>query len=210
MKKFAALFDLDGVIINTEPQYDVFWKKIGDDYNLGIDHFERIVKGTTLPNILNRYFSGLSKEKQQDIVQANREFDLQMSLELIPGVLEFIYEIKEKCIKTGLVTSSDNIKLKRVFEELKFDHLFDTVVSADRITEGKPNPMCYLLAAKDLNISPEQCIVFEDSFQGIDAGNFAGMKVIGLSTTNPEEAIKDKVYRVIPDFQKISVNDLFL
>jgi beta-phosphoglucomutase-like phosphatase (HAD superfamily) len=65
--------------------------------------------------------------------------------------------------------------------------------------------MCYLLAAADLGVSPGQCIVFEDSFPGIAAGNAAGMTVIGLSTTNPEEAIKDMVSRVIPDFTGFSL-----
>ena len=67
--------------------------------------------------------------------------------------------------------------------------------------------MCYLLAAKDLNVSPADCIVFEDSFAGIQAGTSAGMRVIGLTTTNPKESLKDKVYEVIPNFEKITFED---
>jgi len=85
--------------------------------------------------------------------------------------------------------------------------LFETVVCADRITKGKPDPMCYLLAAADLGVSPEDCIVFEDSFYGIQSGTNAGMRVVGLSTTNPVETLIDKVHTVVPNFQNSTFDD---
>lgn len=197
----TLLFDLDGVIIDTESQYDVFWKQAGEKYQLGIDNFERVVKGTTLPNIISRYFSHLSEKEQQDLINSNHAFDLQMTYDFIPGAKEFLDEVKSNGIKTGLVTSSGDAKLKKVFEVLSLEAYFDTIVSADRIKEGKPNPMCYLLAAQDLDVYPEDCIVFEDSFQGIEAGNQAGMKVVGLYTTNPKESIEGKVWKAIPHFE---------
>jgi len=196
----AFLFDLDGVIIDTESQYDQFWSEAGKVYNSGIDNFEKVIKGTTLPNIISRYFSHLSVEKRKELEVANHAFDLKLDIIPIPGALDFLTESKKAGIKTGLVTSSDNDKLKMVFRKLPIRQYFDTVVSADRITKGKPDPMCYLLAAKDLNILPANCYVFEDSFSGIAAGNAAGMKVIGLSTTHPAENIRDKVWKEIPNF----------
>jgi HAD superfamily hydrolase (TIGR01509 family) len=204
----AALFDLDGVIIDTEPQYDVFWYETSQKYQLGIENFERLIKGTTLPNIIIRYFSHLPEETQREIVAANRAFDLQMDIVPIPGALEFLAELKNEGIKTALVTSSDNEKLDYVFRSLPIRTCFDTLVSADHVTRGKPDPMCYLLAANNLNILPENCYVFEDSFNGIAAGNAAGMKVIGLSTTSPAECIGDKVLKVIPDFHGFSLQYL--
>jgi HAD superfamily hydrolase (TIGR01509 family) len=177
--EIAFLFDLDGVIIDTEPQYDQFWSKAGKDYESGIENFEKVIKGTTLPNIIARYFSHLPEDKKKELEAANHVFDLQLEMTTIPGALEFLSESKKAGIKTGLVTSSDNKKLERVFRKLPVRKYFDTVVSADRIMRGKPDPMCYLLAAKDLNVSPENCYVFEDSFNGIASGNAAGMKVIG-------------------------------
>ena len=198
--EIAFLFDLDGVIIDTESQYDQFWSKAGKDYNSNIENFEKVIKGTTLPDILSRYFSHLSEDKRNELEVAIRAFDLQLDTISIPGALEFLSESKKNGIKTGLVTSSDDDKLNMVFRKLPVRQYFDTVVSADRITKGKPDPMCYLLAAKDLNISPENCYVFEDSFSGIAAGNAAGMKVVGLSTTHSVESIRDKVWREIPNF----------
>ncbi len=204
-KKIYALFDLDGVIIDTEPQYDVFWKAIGKKYRPDIERLEVLIKGTTTPNILKTYFSHLSEEETSRLVKMHDEFELSMDYPEIPGAIAFIRSLREAGIPTGLVTSSGNEKVMAVSAQYHFSELFDTVVTAQRITEGKPNPMCYLLAAKDLGADPSDCFVFEDSFAGIQAGTAAGMKVIGLSTTNPEETIKNKVLQVIPDFQGFTI-----
>ncbi len=209
MKKNPVfLFDLDGVIIDTESQYDRFWNQIAIDYQLGIDNFEYLIKGTILPDIITNYFSHLSLEEQRKIGTIVQAFELQMDIIPIPGVLDFLDELKASHAKIGLVTSSGDEKLAYVFQKLPIKHYFDTIVSADRITKGKPDPMCYLLAAQDLNVSPETCIVFEDSFNGIKSGNSAGMKVIGLSTTNPAESIQKDCIRVIPDFKNLVVASL--
>ena len=196
----AFLFDLDGVVIDTEPQYDVFWSQIAEKYQLEIEHFEWVIKGTTLPNIITKYFSHFSEEMQKELIIAINAFELQMEIVPVAGALAFLEKLKKEGEKIGLVTSSDDEKLKYVFQKLPIRQYFDVVVSADRITEGKPHPMCYLLAAKDLGVSPEDCFVFEDSINGIKAGNSAGMKVIGLSTTLPAESIQKDCISVIPDF----------
>lgn len=204
----CVLFDMDGVMIDTEPQYDVFWKHAGDKYNTGIANFEKVIKGTTLPNILKKYFSHLPQEELNNLSDSLDKFEANMNFEEIPGSVKFVKELKAKGIKVGLVTSSTDTKLIAVNKAKQFDQLFDTVVSAARVTEGKPNPRCFLLAAEDLGVTPKDCIVFEDSFAGIEAGIAAGMKVIGLATTNPEESLKDKCCMVIPDFKNFSVEDL--
>jgi HAD superfamily hydrolase (TIGR01509 family) len=198
---YTVFFDLDGVLIDTEPLYDIFWSETAEKYRLGIPHFEQVIKGTTLPNILANYFAHFPEEVQEEVAAANQAFEQQMNIVPVPGALEFLAKLKEKGVKMGLVTSSDDKKLAAVFRALPIRDYFDTLVSADRITQGKPDPMCYLLAAKDLDVLPENCFVFEDSFNGIASGNAAGMKVIGLSTTNPAESIREKVLEVIPDFQ---------
>ena len=82
----------------------------------------------------------------------------------------------------------------------EFAELFECMITADKITRSNPDPECYLLAARELQIEPDDCCVFEDSFSGIEAGQRAGMKVVGLATTNPREKIQDKVNRVLSDF----------
>ena len=205
----AFLFDLDGVVIDTESQYDIFWKQTAEKYQLGIENFEKIIKGTILPHILSRYFSRFSEETHQKIVAACQDFELEMDIMPIPGVLTFLENAKKIGIPMGLVTSSDDRKIEYVFSQLLIRQYFDTIVSADRITQGKPDPMCYLLASQDLGISPENCYVFEDSFNGIQSGNAAGMKIIGLSTTNPTDSIAKDCIKVISNFCNFTVHSLF-
>ncbi|MDR2520433.1 MAG: HAD family phosphatase [Bacteroidales bacterium OttesenSCG-928-I14] len=210
-KKIAVLFDLDGVIIDTESQYNSFWSEIGEKYNVKIKNFGRLVQGTRVPDTITKYFSHLSDKEQREIENQNYIFYTQMKIDPIPGVLDFIYELKNTDVPIGLVTSSNNEKLASLFQKLYIKHLFDTIVSADRISIGKPNPMCYLQAARDLNINPKNCVVFEDSYNGIKAGNDAGMLVIGLSTTLSIESIKDDCSKVIPNFLNFNfqfLNDL--
>lgn len=207
MKLKTALFDFDGVIVDTEPIYDIFWNEAGERYGLGIDNFAAVIKGTTLPYIMEKYFSGHSEEFRRMVIKESTEYESTMPLPAMPGSIEFLHQLKERGIQIGLVTSSDDSKVERAFKLHQLENIFDTIVTADRITKGKPDPMCYLLAATDLNVSPADCLVFEDSFAGIQAGTDAGMRVIGLSTTNPEESLTDKVYEVIPNFEKMTFED---
>lgn len=205
--KKIALFDFDGVIVDTEPVYDVYWNKAAERYGLGVPDFADLIKGTTMEHIMQAWFSGYTEKFQQKVRQEAKEFERIMPMPLMPGSFEFLKLIRSKGVKMGLVTSSDREKIDRAFEMYEMKDLFDTVVTAGRIIRGKPDPMCYLLAASDLEVSPAQCLVFEDSFAGIQAGKAAGMRVIGLSTTNPAETLKDKVHTVIPNFEKCTLDD---
>lgn len=206
-KKNCALFDMDGVMLDTEPQYDIFWKHIGDKYNVGIENFEKVIKGNTLSGILKKYFSELPQSEIDSIIADLDKFELDMFFPEIPGSIRLVQELKKNGIKVGLVTSSSDTKLIGVNREKQFNKLFDTVVSASRVTKGKPDPECFLLATKDLNVDPENCVVFEDSFAGIEAATQAGMPVIGLATTHSAESLSQKCIKVIPDFSVFSVDD---
>lgn len=195
-------------MLDTETQYSVIWKHLGDKYNAGVENFEQKIKGTTLPNILKKYFSHLSQAEIESLIHEHDVFEENMKFIEIPGSIDFVKQLKEKGFKVGLVTSSSDIKMNGVNQVLHFNQLFDTIVTASRVKKGKPDPECYLLAAKDLNVKPEDCIVFEDSLAGIEAATKAGMRVIGLSTTHAEEMLKDKCYMVIPDFKSIQLSEI--
>ena len=205
----AFLFDLDGVIIDTESQYDIFWKEIGEKYQLGIENFVNSIKGTTNFDIVSRYFSHFTESEKQEVIATYQAFEVNMDILLVPGALNFLEKSQNAGIPMGLVTSSDDKKIEYVFRLLPIRQYFDTIVSSNRITKGKPDPMCYLLAAQDLGVPPENCYVFEDSFNGIQSGKNAGMKVIGLSTSNTAESIAKNCVKVIPDFCDFSINFSF-
>jgi HAD superfamily hydrolase (TIGR01509 family) len=204
MKNKIALFDFDGVIADTEPLYDIFWNEAAIRYNVGIDNFASVIKGTIMPNIMKQYFSSYPQEAQAQLLKESADFEESMSFPLIKGSLDFVKLLKNNGVLVGLVTSSHSGKIEKAIKVLNIPSLFDTIVTADHITEGKPHPMCYQLAAKDLNVAPQDCIVFEDSFAGIQAGTDAGMRVIGISSTNAEDKLKDKVYAVIENFEGLT------
>ena len=203
-KTIAALFDFDGVVVDTEPQYTLFWDVLGKKYHPEIPEFGHHIKGQTLTQIYSQYFlqpEGL----QNEITRQLLDYELTMHFEYIGGVVEFMKELREKGVRLAIVTSSNDAKMANAYREHpELKSMVDAIITADRVTHSKPHPECFLLGAETLDVPIENCIVFEDSFHGIEAGNRAGMKVVGLATTNPAEAIADKVNLTIPDFTGFS------
>ncbi len=202
MKKLpiAALFDLDGVIVDTEPQYTVFWDNVGAKYLYDNDNFGAKIKGNTLRQIYDRHFSG-HDDWQQQISRDLLQWEANMHFELIPGVSIFLQKLRKAGIRTAIVTSSDNAKMESLWRaQPLLRKYFDTIITANDITHSKPDPEGYLLAASRLGASPHDAVVFEDSRAGLQAGRAGGMKVIGLTTTLTTEEVNTLADISIPNF----------
>ena len=207
-KCMAALFDFDGVVMDTEKQYTIYWDKVGREYHPELSHFGAMIKGQTLTQIYDKYFAGMEAE-QQRITEGLNSFEREMSYEFVPGVEDFMKDLRAHGVKIAIVTSSNEQKMANVYvahPELK--ELVDRILTAEMFTRSKPAPDCFLLGAEVFSTVPENCVVFEDSFHGIEAGNAAGMPVIGLSTTNPAEAIAAQCRWVMPDFTGFTVEKM--
>lgn len=203
-KPIAALFDFDGVVVDTEPQYTLFWDEKGKKHHPEIPDFGHHIKGQTLVQIYSQFFrepEGLQPKITKELL----DYETKMHFEYIPGVVDFMKELRDKGVRIAIVTSSNDQKMANAYRALpNLKQLVDDIVTADKVTHSKPHPECFLLGAECLGVPIENCIVFEDSFHGIEAGNRAGMKVIGLATTNTASAIIDKVSMVLPDFTGFS------
>jgi HAD superfamily hydrolase (TIGR01509 family) len=104
-------------------------------------------------------------------------------------------------VKTAVVTSSNKVKMQAVYaSHPEFTSLFDAILTSEDFAESKPSPDCYLRAAARFGADPKDCVVFEDSFNGLKSGRAAGMCVVGLSTTNPAESIAPLCDLVISDY----------
>jgi HAD superfamily hydrolase (TIGR01509 family) len=196
----VALFDFDGVIMNTEVEYSRFWNEQGRIYHPELDNFGQLIKGQTLVKIYDRYFADL-KEEQPKITEALNRFEREMPYVYLPGVVDFMAHLRQVGVKTAIVTSSNDLKMgqvHRMHPELR--GMVDAILTADRFSHSKPHPECFLVGAETLGARPEECVVFEDSLFGIEAGLRAGMKVVGVSTTFPAETVREKTPYVIPDF----------
>lgn len=202
-----VLFDFDGVIADTESQYTEFWNMIGLAY-LGAEEFGHTIKGQTLVQIFGKYFDGKIREQEEIVPQLN-EFERNMTYEYIPGALRFMQELKDAGIRTAIVTSSNEIKMSNVYKaHPELPELVDKVLTSEHFSKSKPDPECFLKGMEVLGGSPEETIVFEDSFHGIKAGRTSGAKVIGLATTNKREAVAPLCDMVIDDFTYLSLSDL--
>lgn len=196
----AALFDFDGVVVDTEPQYSIFWNEQGRKYHPEIPEFGQIIKGQTLTQIYDRYFAG-QRKVQKEITQELNLFEQNMLYNYIPGVEAFIKELRANGVKVAIVTSSNETKMYNAYKaHPEMQGSVDHILTAEMFVRSKPDPECFLLGALVFDTVPENCVVFEDSFHGLEAGNRAGMTVIGLATTNSEEQIRDKANAVIQDF----------
>lgn len=186
----AALFDLDGVVFDTEPQYTVFWGMICRQYHPEHPGLEHEIKGSTLTQIYDRWFSGPLASERASITARLDDYEQQMHYDYITGFEALVADLHRHGVKTAVVTSSNIPKMESVYRyQPRFKDLFDAILTSEDFSRSKPDPDCYLKAAARFNVSPEECIVFEDSFNGLKSGRAAGMRVVGLATTNSAEAI---------------------
>ena len=193
-----VLFDLDGVIMDTETQYGIFWNRTGKEL-LGLDDFGKRIKGQTLNHIIS-HFDGVSKDKDE-IIRELYEYERNMSYDYIPGADEFMKDLHARGIPMAIVTSSNDAKMVNVRKaHPELWELTEAVLTSEHFSKSKPDPECFLKGMEVLGGRPEDTYVFEDSIHGINAGRAAGAKVIGLATTNTREAIVHLCDQVIDDF----------
>lgn len=207
-KTIAALFDLDGVVLDTESQYTIFWDKQGEKY-LNRHNFCATIKGQTLTQILDGNFSGDLTQIQPQIIADLNRFEAEMQYQYIAGAQQFIADLRRHGVKIAVVTSSNSEKMEQVYKALPaFKSQFDVILTGDMFERSKPNPDCFLKGMDIFQTTPENSVVFEDSFHGLQAGRSSGAYVVGLATTNSREAIADKASYVIDDFQEMTYNKL--
>ncbi|WP_445453784.1 beta-phosphoglucomutase [Flavobacterium sp. 25HG05S-40] len=188
MTKKAFIFDLDGVIVDTAKYHFLAWQKIAAE--LGIEftpeHNEEL-KGVSrvrsLEIILKLGNIEASEEnKNKWLTQKNEDYlsyiEHMDETEILPGVLNILEFIKEKKQLIGLGSASKNAR--PILEKVKILHLFDAIVDGNDVTNAKPDPEVFVRAARLLNTTNENAMVFEDSVAGIQAANIAHMTSIGI------------------------------
>ena len=205
----AALFDLDGVVFDTEPQYSVFWGSQCRLYHPEHPGLEHEIKGQTLTEIYDQWFSRPLLPEQPVITERLNAYEAQMSYDYIDGFERLIADLRQHGVRTAVVTSSNQPKMESVYRHQPgFRSLFDAILTSEDFQQSKPHPDCYLRAAQRLGAQINECVVFEDSFNGLRSGRAAGMKVVGLSTTNPVEAITPLSDLQISDYSSMTYETL--
>ncbi len=204
----AALFDLDGVLIDTETQYTAFWAGIGKRFVPDVPDFAQRMKGETLRHIFDTYFPDM-EERQAELSAALSAFEQTMGYPLMPGAEALVAALRSAGWHTAVVTSSNREKMANVYAANPgLEKWFDRVFTAEDTARSKPEPDPYLGAGRFFGLTSPWCVVFEDSLNGVRAGHAAGMAVVGLSTTLPVSAIAPYCRVVVPDLSALAVADV--
>lgn len=187
----AALFDLDGVLLDTESLYTTFWSDVNRRFPTGVDNFALVIKGNTLGTILDTYFTDTTA--REAILAMLVEFERNLQYRLFQGISGMLKALHNAGVGIAVVTSSSLKKMGEVFRAIpELKPLIDTLVTEQDVTHSKPHPEGYLLAAHRLGTDPRHCIVVEDSFAGLAAGRAAGCRVVGIASTNPRASLAGK------------------
>ena len=201
------LFDLDGVLIDSENAYSEIWTRIEREYPTGIEDFARKIKGTTLEKILSDNYPDASTRAK---VEARLyELEGQMKYTPLPGAVELLSTLNRRGIPAVIVTSSNDKKMQHLWNDLPdFRQYFRKIVDGDMVTHSKPDPEGYLLGASLIDRKPEHCVVFEDSLQGVKAGHNSGAYVVGVAGTLRAETIAPYCVVVVDTLEGFDVEGL--
>jgi len=212
MNSFAFVFDMDGVIVDTNPYHKIALRQFAEKYGYLLDE-EGLVKkiyGRTnkewIPNLFERMLTAeeVSRfgEEKEKIFRDLYEKDIKE----VAGLSRFLEQAIQLEIKMAIGTSAPRSNVDFILKKTGIGKYFPVILDESHVTHGKPNPEIYINCAAALHYAPTQCIVFEDSLSGVAAGRAAGSPVVGVSTTHTAQELGTKV--VIKDFTEITPAEL--
>ena len=191
----AAIFDLDGTIVDNNAFHLKTWEKYLAVKNLSIseENYRRYINGRTNKDAIEYLYKRPMSDEEAMTYALEKE---AMYRELyaphikpLKGLIEWLEALKRQEIKIGMATSGIPINIDFLFEHIPIRHYFDTVIHSGHISKGKPDPEIYLKAAAALGIKPQQCMAFEDAAVGVTSAKAAGMMVLAVTTTQTDEEL---------------------
>jgi HAD superfamily hydrolase (TIGR01509 family) len=210
MSRIVAVFDWDGVVIDSSVAHERSWQTLAREENLPLppDHFKRGFgkrNEIIIPEIL-----GWSKDPQEirrlsQQKEANyRIIARQGHIRLLPGAKELTTQLNALGIPCVIGTSTHKANLALAFELFDLGHLFQGAVASEDVSRGKPDPEVFLKACALAGGDPTRSFVFEDSFSGLQAGLAGGFITIALATTHPREAlVPQNAHRIVSNLSEV-------
>ncbi len=204
--KLAVLFDMDGVLIDSNAVIERAWCEAANMYGRTISE-EDIIKhihGQPGPHTIKALFHDLPVIDRQKVQEHIIHVENTASYNAIPGVATLITSLKDAGITVGIVTSGWREKIDRVIEMLQVQSCISVIVERDDVSRGKPYPDPYLLAAERLGIPASQTVVFEDSRSGVTSAVAAGAYCVGIGGN---DLLTCGAMLAIPDFLGVRIMD---
>lgn len=208
----ALLFDMDGLLLDTERMQDKIWDKAKEHFHYDFNEsFKKEMRGINIQASLKIYEKYFGKNfDYQTVLKWRRAYFMEIakneSIPIKKGSLELLRYVRQKGIHCALATSTERNRFMQYIpylEENIFD-FFDVIVDGSMVQHSKPDPEIFLLAADQLGVDIENCMVLEDSINGVKAGIASGaMTVMIPDLMQPTDEIKDKVYCILNDLSKV-------
>lgn len=199
----AVLFDMDGVIVDTRQSVSDFWQELAAAHQILLTQsdFDQHIHGCPATYTLDILFPQLSAQERRTALTRLASYEASLSYTEVPGAVALLHDLQHHHIPTALVTSAEQRKVDEVVRQLGLRGLFTAQVTAGDIQHGKPNPECYLQAARYLQQPPVACIVFEDAINGVKAAVAAGTLCIGVQPLDMASALLQAgAHDMVPDF----------
>jgi beta-phosphoglucomutase family hydrolase len=195
--KRGAIFDWDGVIINSASHHELSWERLAAEQKrtLPADHFKRgfgMKNEVIIPELLGwtkdlNEIATLSLRKEA----LYREIIREQGIEALPGVRVWLERLQGAGIPCSIGSSTHRENITVTLDVLGLMKFFAAIVTAEDVKRGKPDPEVFVTAGRRIGVGPGEGVVFEDALVGVAAGKAAGMKVVAVTTTNPRELLKD-------------------
>ena len=208
----ACIFDLDGVLVDTAHYHYLAWKRLCNELGFDLTEEENeelkgISRVESMEILLKKGGVTLSDADKKNYMDMKNEWyleyvDTMAGGEVLPGVVPFLYDVKESGRKIVLGSASKNAV--KILTRVGLVNLFDDIIDGTKVTKGKPHPQTFTLGAQAAGVKPKECVVFEDAAAGIEAALAAKMYAVGVG--NPD--ILKKAHRVIPGFQQLKIDML--
>jgi beta-phosphoglucomutase len=210
---YAAIFDMDGTLVDNNPYHFKAWAEIFEKYkHTQITHefFNEKLSGVPGLPIMREYFGDMDEEQMQAVFneKSQRYRDAYAPYaKPINGLERFLTELKDAGVKLAVASSAAVININYIMDHVPIRSYFDAIVDGPHVSKPKPHPQIFLKAAEYLGMKPENCVVFEDSLSGVKAANAAGMKVVGITTTHTASELHP-VDLIIDDYTGLTAQKL--
>lgn len=206
----AIIFDLDGVIIDSNPVIEAFWQSWANKEHVLLNQsvIREWIHGRTGEDTINGLFAHSSDAVKKEIKTGGTELGVNMTPFPINGIIPFLKELATMHTPAGVVTSSNKIRMQRMLNHLVIQDCFNAFITAEDVSKGKPDPEPYLKMSEKLHLPPAHCLVFEDAISGILSARAAGMHAIGIGDeTAKEKLLSAGALAVVTDFRQLTLSN---